>query len=100
MAEIELRDGSSLVLVAQNNDTLKVLRPRRKYSSMIRLKNDDMSAELVFDNRKKEYREFSYGSGYLGQSSRVCAVPGNVSSVTITNYLGKRRKVDLREISK
>jgi hypothetical protein len=99
MAEVGLRDGSSLVLVAMNNDSLKVIKSLRKTAkgiSVVRINNDDMSAELVYSDGKKEYREFSYGSGYLSQSSRLCYVPEDVISVTFTNYKGESRQV-LRE---
>jgi hypothetical protein len=93
MAELVLKDGSSLVLVARNSDSLKVIMTSRKPLKTIRVKNDEVSAELIFKNGAKEYREFYYGSGYLSQSSRVCSVPPGVVSVTFTTYKGESRKI-------
>jgi hypothetical protein len=93
MAELTLKDGSSLILVARNSDSLKVIRTLRKPGKTIRVKNDEVSAELTFKDGTKEYREFYYGTGYLSQSSRVCPVPPGVTSIAFTTYKGETRKV-------
>jgi hypothetical protein len=93
MSELTMRDGSSLILVARNSDSLKVIKPLRSPAKIIKLKNDEVSAELTFKTGEKEYREFYYGSSYLSQSSRVCQVPEGVVSVSITNYKGETRKI-------
>ena len=93
MAELVLKDGSSIILVARNSDSLKVIRTLKTPQKNIRVKNDEVSAELTFKNGETEYREFSYGSGYLSQSSRVCLIPEGVVSVTFKTYKGESRKV-------
>ena len=100
MAELSLKDGSALVLVAQNSDSLKVIRSFSSPGKTIRLKNDEVSAELAYKNGDREYREFYCGSGYLGQSSRVCNIPESVVSVTFTTYIGESRKVFLSKLRK
>jgi enediyne biosynthesis protein E4 len=92
LAELILKDGSSLILAALNSDSLKVIKPLKPSQKSIRLKNDDVSAEITYKNGDKEYLEFYYGSGYLSQSSRVCPVPEGVVSVTFTTYKGESRK--------
>jgi hypothetical protein len=91
MAELTMKDGTSLILVARNSDSLKVIKPLFGPAKNIRLKNDDVSAELIYKSGEKEYREFYYGSGYLSQSSRICKIPEEVVSVSITNYKGETR---------
>ena len=93
LAGLTLKDGSSLILAALNSDSLKVIKPLRLSQKSIRLKNDDVSAEITYKNGDKEYLEFYYGSGYLSQSSRVCPVPEGVVSVTFTTYKGESRKI-------
>ncbi|HBH85734.1 MAG TPA: RNA-binding protein [Bacteroidales bacterium] len=93
MAELVLEDGSSLILVARNSDSLKVIKPVHRSTQIIKLKSDDVSAELIYNTGEKEYREFCYASGYLSQSSRVCKVPEEVVSVRITNYKGEKREI-------
>jgi hypothetical protein len=96
MAEITLGDGRSLILVARNSDTLKIVKPLRLSTRLIKLKNDDKSAEVSFKTGEKEYREFYYGSGYLSQSSRVCRIPEGTVSVSITNFKGEMRKINYK----
>jgi hypothetical protein len=93
MAELVLKDGSSLILVARNADSLKAIKTLRTTSKSLRVKNDEVSAELTFRDGKKEYREFCYGSGYLSQSSRVCKLPEEVVSITFKSYRGESRKL-------
>lgn len=95
MAELTMGDGSSLILAARNSDSMKVFKALRTNAKIIRLKNDDASAELTYKTGKTEYREFYYGSGYLSQSSRVCRVPEGVVSVCITNYKGETRTLSI-----
>ena len=95
MAELVMKDGSSLILVARNSDSLKVIKTIPRSKQTIRLKRDDVSAELIYNSGEKEYREFFYASGYLSQSSRVCKVPESVVSVWISNYKGEKREIPL-----
>ncbi len=93
LAELSLKDGSSLILAAQNSDTLKVFKPVSKSPGSIRLRKDEVYAEVTFSNGKKSYHEFHYGSGYLSQSSRVLKIPENAVSVEITTYKGEKRSI-------
>ena len=97
MSEISLKDGSSLILVARNNDTLKVIRPLKENKTWRRIRNDEASALFEFANGKKENVEFCYGSGYLSQSSKVCRIPHGAVSVTFRTYNGEKRKVGLQK---
>jgi len=91
MAGLTLHNGHSLILVSRNSDSLKVMESVVKPARIIRLKGDEVNAELTYSNGKKEHREFYYGSGYLSQSSRVCKIPAGVTSVKIFNYKGESR---------
>ncbi len=93
LAELVLGNGSSLILAAQNSGYLKVFKVAGSDAKIIRLRNDDVIAVLTYENGRKEYREFYYGSGYLSQSSRVIKVPKEVTSVNIVNYKGETRKI-------
>jgi len=93
MASLSLRDRSTLILVARNADSLKVIRANAAPAEIIRLRPDDVSAEITYNNGDKEYREFYYGSGYLSQSSRVCRIYTGTGSVVFTSYTGETRTV-------
>jgi hypothetical protein len=97
IALLSMKDGSSLILAAQNSDSLRVFKENIRSGKTIRLKNDEVSAELTYKDGTKEYREFSYGSGYLSQSSRVCVVNEGIVSLTLTTYRGESRKILLNK---
>jgi hypothetical protein len=100
MAELSMKDGSSLILAVRNNDTLKVIRPMTRNQQELRPARNEVSVELIYADGGKEYREFYYGSGYLSQSSRRCKIPAGVSSVVFSSYKGESRKVSINTSSK
>jgi hypothetical protein len=95
MAELVRKDGSSLVLVAQNSDLLQAFAVGRK-NHVIQLEKDDAYAELYYERGEAERKEFYYGSGYLSHSSRVLPIPEGVISIKITKYSGEVRELPLR----
>jgi hypothetical protein len=95
MAGLTLNNGHSLVLVSRNSDNLKVLESKVVPLRVIRLKGDEVRAELNYATGEKECREFYYGSGYLSQSSRVCNIPAGVTSVYIFSYTGESRTIPI-----
>ena len=95
MAQLVKSDGSTLVLVALNDDSLRVFTPTTK-NRVIPLKKDDAFAEFYYKTGKTERREFYYGSGYLSQSSRACLLPSGMVSVKVTTYTGETREVPIR----
>lgn len=98
MAGIQGSDGEQLILVTQNQDELKVFATtgqEEKKSTGIPLKPLDAYAEILFDNGKKQRREFYYGATYLSQSARVLWVNEKVKSVIIYDYSGNKRQISL-----
>jgi hypothetical protein len=97
MAHLMAGDGTSLILVGCNNDSLKVFTtttsPNPQQIS-IRLSPADVSGEIIYKNGSKRKEEFYYGSAYLSQSSRVWQVPVGAEAV-IYDYQGRARKVGL-----
>lgn len=92
MAELLNRDGSSLILVAQNSDSLKAFSTVGK-NQVVHLEKNDAFAELYYETGHIERREFYYGSGYLSQSSRIFLVPERVISIKITKYSEQVREL-------
>lgn len=92
MAELSKRDGNTLVLVAQNSDSLQAFSTAGK-TQVVHLEKNDAFAELYYETGSIERREFYYGSGYLSQSSRICPVPEGVVSINITKYSGEVREL-------
>jgi len=92
MAELVNRDGSNLVLVAQNADSLQVFANAGE-NQVMHLEKNDAYAELFYGTGAIERKEFYYGSGYLSQSSRIIKVPKGVSSIKITTFSDKVREI-------
>lgn len=97
MARIHTAKNEDVLLVTQNQDSLKVYgrKPRAGVASdkWISLNPDDCCADLVYQNNIKCKLEFYYGSAYLSQSSRKIPVSKNVAKMIITNYKGVKREV-------
>jgi enediyne biosynthesis protein E4 len=95
IAGLTMKDGSSLILISQNSDSTMAFKVMKSQSKIIKVKNDDVSAELKYKTGETEYYEFFYGSGYLSQSSRVLRVAQGVMSVNVTNYKGETRRISI-----
>jgi enediyne biosynthesis protein E4 len=92
LAKIHTARKEDLYIVSQNQDSVLAFNARQKPSKWIKLNRDDFSADIVYKDGRKQRVEFYYGSTYLSQSSRYFAVENQISSVTITNFKGVKRK--------
>ena len=96
MAEVLKPDGTQIVAVTQNQDSLRLFAPSAglpRASKTIPLEATDAWAEIKLANGKTRRQEFYYGSTYLSQSSRSLVVPEDVASVTIYSFAGEKRVV-------
>lgn len=60
----------------------------------ITLQSMDFSADLRYADGRRQHMEFYYGNTYLSQSSRTVRIPAGISEVTISDFAGRRRKVE------
>ena len=99
VARLITAEDTPLVLVSVNGDSLRVFEePKAADRQVVRLRPDDAFAELYFRDGRRRREEFSYGAGYLSQSSRALVLDsGALREVFITGYRGGRRKVELRQ---
>ncbi|WP_333821280.1 VCBS repeat-containing protein [Ohtaekwangia sp.] len=93
LATLTLNGGGTLMLAAQNNDTLCVFKTSNEKGYVISVEPDDIYAIQVYKNRKRVKTEFYFGCGYLSQSSRKLLVPGAPEQVLIYHRSGKSRMV-------
>ena len=87
------KNGKYLLAASQNQGPLKVFELKNKTTN-IPLQPNDVSAEVLFKNGKKQKREFYYGSSFNSQSARFISINENVTSVIITDVNGKTRKLN------
>lgn len=103
MAFLYDKNGKALLLVSQNQDSLKLftnagLVPFSSNGHLLTLEPMDAWAEIHYQSGKKEKQEFYYGSSYLSQSSRKLRLSAEVKGVTIYDFKGKSRKISFAQI--
>jgi len=84
-------NGRTLLLAAQNDDTLKVLENTRVEGRVIQIRDDEIYAIITHDDNRKSKQEFYFGAGYLSQSSRKLRISKDVKQVTIYSSSGQSR---------
>lgn len=101
MASLQNANGQHLVLVTQNQDSLKAFvvgdQQSTKAETVIRLEPMDAWAQIELKNGKKYKQEYYYGSTYMSQSARLMWLPDNVEKVQIFNFKGDKRTVAFNE---
>lgn len=98
LAELRGAQEESIFLVTQNQDSLLVFnsRPEAQGATIIPLEPMDSWATLTFADGTTRKQEFYYGSTYLSQSTRKIKLPARVTSITIYDYAGKSRTVNVQ----
>jgi hypothetical protein len=96
-AKLVLPDGRELLVVGNNSSRVRayVTREKGKYYRALK---DDAYAMVTLSNGKVCKQEFYYGSTYLSQSSRTIKVEPTMTSITVFDFKGKSRKIDLNSI--
>jgi enediyne biosynthesis protein E4 len=96
MVELNGQDGKSVVLVASNDGHLTAFQGEKpKGTFLFSPKADDQTALLHLENGKSKIIQLGHGSSYLSQSSRKVAVPSSIINMTVTNFKGESRTVEL-----
>jgi enediyne biosynthesis protein E4 len=94
IAELALEDGRSLVLVTQNNDSLKAFSTVAPSGTRsLRLQPGDTHAVLTLRDGRRQRQEFYHGSTYLSQSSRRLRLPPEVQQAVVYDARGGSRVV-------
>jgi hypothetical protein len=92
VAELQIGDSESGVLVTQNNGSLEVFSAAAEGDwASLRLEPLDETALLTFEGGATRREELPYGSGYLSQSSRFLKVPQGVVRVAVRDSRGEER---------
>lgn len=88
-------DNADYYVATQNKS--KLLAFKKTTSNLTRFMPEltDSWAEFTTPDGKKVRIEFNYGSGYLSQSSRSISIPKGVSAMTVFDWKGTARSVEL-----
>ena len=92
-AEVLLKNGTTLLIATQNQDSIRVFENSRK-DMVIPVFPNEISAEIKFKNGQSRKHEFYYGNTYWSQSSRFLKIPNTAHKVTIVTYTGSRRELN------
>ncbi|WAC09240.1 VCBS repeat-containing protein [Dyadobacter pollutisoli] len=93
LVKLRGKDGKYLAAAGQNRGPLKVFELKRDLAG-VPLKPGDASAEITFADGRKQKAEVNYGSSFLSQSARFLSIGKSVKSVSVTDGVGKARKID------
>jgi enediyne biosynthesis protein E4 len=91
IAEVLVGDERSLVVVTQNDDSLRVFSAVAEPQGVLRLRAGDAYAILTFADGSTRRQEFYYGSGYLSQSSRFLRISPGLREAVIHDFGGRSR---------
>jgi hypothetical protein len=93
LAEIHLKNRSSLLLVANNDNVMEAYSYKQDSFPVFVPRNYDMIAMVKRRSGKIFRHEFYYGSNYLSNSSRSFVLPHDTESITIYDNKGNKRDV-------
>ena len=91
MTRICLAGGASAIVATQNAGAMKVFIPSMANAKQtIRLTENEVWAEILFQQGQRQRREFFRGNGFLSQESRTVLLPNGVREMVV--YDGKGRE--------
>ena len=87
-------NGDELFIASQNKDSVEVfVKESSNNFRVLEVKPLESSAEIFYQDGRKQKIEFYYGSGYLSQSGRKILLPRSFKEIVIYDYAGKSRKI-------
>ena len=94
LVQLRTSRGQAVVLAAPNADSLVALvQPHAPTYPVLTARPLDAFALVQHRDGRSSRHEFSYGAGYLAQSSRSLTVPVTARTVTLVDTRGNRRVV-------
>ncbi|MFI5131145.1 MAG: VCBS repeat-containing protein [Chitinophagales bacterium] len=97
IAQINLADRSSLILVANNNDKLRSYKAPNN-TRLVTVNRDDAYAIACTKEGRCYKREFYYGNTYLSASSRAFCCPDPILKITVYNNKGLKREIPVDKL--
>jgi len=92
LAQLQLKDGSTLIIAGQNKGELKAFKKGANTGKTIPLKASDCVAIIKLNDGRIYREELPYGHSFLSQSARRLWLPAGAVSFEIIDYQGNRRK--------
>ncbi|MBL7871409.1 MAG: VCBS repeat-containing protein [Cyclobacteriaceae bacterium] len=96
MVKIIMANQQSLILVGNNSHETKSFLYQWT-ATYLKANTNDVSAVVTLLDGRKYRHEFQYGSTYLSNSSRTLKLSSKISAVSITDYQGNTRSIQLNK---
>ncbi len=93
LAQLQLKDGSRLVLAGQNRGELKAFKQSASLGKQVSLQPNDCAAIIKLKDGRSYREELPYGHSFLSQSARRLWLPAETASVEIIDYQGNKRSI-------
>ena len=94
MVKIILANGQGIIVVGNNSGKTKSYMDQLP-ANYVRPRENDAYATVTLTDGRKYRHEFQYGSTYLSNSSRSLKLTSKISTVSITDYQGNERSIQL-----
>jgi len=94
MVKIILANGQGVIVVGNNSGKTKSYMDQLA-ANYVRPGENDAYATVTLTDGRKYRHEFQYGSTYLSNSSRSLKLSSKISAVSITDYQGNERSIQL-----
>lgn len=95
MASLVLTDGRELVVVGNNSGKVRTYSVTKSAKQFFTPNANDSYALVTLANGKVYRQEFYYGSTYLSHSSRKLKIGANTRAVSIYDFNGIGREIEL-----
>ena len=93
LVALHRKNKSPLFVASQNNDSLRVFETSiSKQQEMVRLQNNEVKAELLFEDGSHNLREFYWGNSFQSQSSRAISVGDRIKEIRFYNGTGEETR--------
>ena len=91
--------NKSLILIGRNNDSVASFALNEGKEVHIKPEQNEVFAQITFDNGTKRKEEFTLGGGYLSQTSKIIVVTPTMKIITFYDNLGKiTRSINLNRL--
>ncbi len=93
LVNLTTSNQESLIVATQNNDSIKVFKPRqRNWESIVEPKPNEVKAMIVYANGSNSIHEFYWGNTFQSQSSRTLKIIEEAKEVRFYDNFGKQTR--------
>lgn len=97
LAAIKGAEDTRLLIAAQNDGPIQLFETHNDEGAAILIpEENEVAAQIIFQNGKTEKREFYDGTGYLSQNTRALFLNDQVTRVILYDNLGNSRTITLQ----